>query len=200
MRDRLAIVGLVEPECWDAPWDNDAYEIWTLNSGCQLFQDKRIDLLFDMHDWDASDYEPLYYEWLQKAPRDYPVMKTNPTDKLSNCLIYPADEVISYFGTNFANSICYMIAYAAIKQWEIVEIWGTNGDEFERNIDMLKSLYEIIGGVRQFGTRVYFAGKEQITRNKMYGYSAFEWEKVKDDVPIDARWAYKVKDESKTED
>ena len=179
--NKLAIVGLIEPECYDAPFDDPHYDIWTMNGGCGLFRNQRIDLLFDMHDWVKADYVPNYYDWLQKQDYDYPVMKSRPDKALKNVELYPRKEIIAEHGCNFKNTISYMIAYAHYIFYKQVFIYGTNGDEFEQNISMLKSLYEIVGRVRAMGMAVYFVADSQPTRRDMYGYDKLEWGNVFDE-------------------
>lgn len=97
-RSKVAILGKL-PTKQLAPYDDDEWDIWTLNY--QDYDFPRIDLWFDIH-----------------------ANKPNPRANITRDN-YPFKEVEELAGGQyFNNSISYMIAYAIIKGYKEIALYG----------------------------------------------------------------------------
>lgn len=97
-RSKVAILGKL-PTKQLAPYDNDEWDIWTLNYQDDDFP--RIDLWFDIH-----------------------ANNPNPRADITRAN-YPFKEAETLAGGQyFNNSISYMIAYAIIKGYKEIALYG----------------------------------------------------------------------------
>lgn len=99
MNKKVAILGKL-PTKFNAPFNDESYDIWTLNRQADASELPRVTLWFDIH---------------TKANENADITKEN----------YPFDEAIKLLGGKyFNNSISYMIAYAILKGYEEIELYG----------------------------------------------------------------------------
>lgn len=97
---KVALLGKL-PTKFKAPFDDLSYDIWTLNKHIDEGHFKRIDEWFDIHSKNISP----------KAT----ITRSN----------YPFKEVESLLGGNFFNNtVSYMIAYAILKGYKQIELYG----------------------------------------------------------------------------
>lgn len=100
MNKKVAILGKL-PTKFKAPFDDLTYDIWTLNHHKDGYGLKRITEWFDIHA-NAKN---------QKAT----ITRSN----------YPFKDVENLLGGNyFNNSVSYMIAYAILQGYELIELYG----------------------------------------------------------------------------
>lgn len=112
MNTKVAILGKL-PTKFDAPFDNKEWDIWTLNKHFDGDKLKRIDLWFDIH--------------ANKPNKNADITRKN----------YPFKAVEKMLGGQyFNNSISYMIAYAILKRYTTIALFGMRFDaqhEIRRN-------------------------------------------------------------------
>jgi len=103
------------------PFSSDL-EIWSCNNFFNRFPDLPLDRVSKNFIMDGITEIEFDYPILRKlhcivAPRNY--------DSFSNIEIYPIDEVLVKFKTKFfSNTVCYMIAYALLKEYERIYFYG----------------------------------------------------------------------------
>lgn len=112
MNTKVAILGKL-PTKFYAPFNNREWDIWTLNKHFDGEKLKRIDLWFDIH--------------ANNPKEDADITRKN----------YPFKEAKDMLGGQFFNnSISYMIAYAILKGYKEIALYGMKFDaqhEFRRN-------------------------------------------------------------------
>lgn len=105
-------------------------EIWGVNDA---FIRVKCEKAFHMHDlnvWEkregSESSTKLIVEHLKDNP-DLELFTIKPYKKIPDAIIYPLDEIIEYFGSNyFTNGISYMIAYALYKGAKVLNLYGVN--------------------------------------------------------------------------
>jgi hypothetical protein len=160
---KVAMIGLAGGP---APWDDESFEIWTLNQAARLYKDKRIDLYFDIHDWGTANYEPDYLA--DAAVLD--CAKVTPAT-------YPYEEVKARYGLFLENSFPMMLYYAGIHGYEDLYLFGLNDSEFAGERAGL-ALYHAMGALRAEGRRVYLCNQYAMDYSGMYGYDNLQKTKL----------------------
>lgn len=112
---KVAILGKL-PTKFKAPFDDKSFDIWTMNKHVDYSKLPRVTLLFDIH---AKNPNPLAN-----------ITREN----------YPFKEVEKMLGGNyFNNSVSYMIAYAILKGYKEIALYGTR---FHRDFEHRKLEYQ----------------------------------------------------------
>ena len=108
---KVAIIGKL-PSKWEAPFDDDTWQIYGCNRHIDMDKIPRIDKWFDIH----------------VNPPSYNI----DNDKLITKDTYPLTEAINLVGGHyFNNSISYMIAYAILQGAGEIGLWGVRLDNSE---------------------------------------------------------------------
>ena len=100
MNKKVAILGKL-PTKFEAPFDKKDWDIWTLNKHIDCEKLPRVDLWFDIHSRGI-------YEKANVTRENYPFKE--------------AEELVG--GQYFNNSISYMIAYAILKGYKEIALYG----------------------------------------------------------------------------
>jgi hypothetical protein len=158
-RRRVAIVGLAGTHDY-APFDDDAFEIWTLNQGARMFKDKRIDVYFDIHAWARANYRPDYLD-------DVAALKCLIVDPYT----YPYKDVHARYGVFLENSIPMMLYYAGLQDIKDIYLFGLNDFEFTENPRMGLALYHALGALRVEGRRVHLCNQYAMDYSGVYGFT-----------------------------
>ena len=176
MNSIVAIVGLIKELGDAAPFHDKRVDIWTMNGGFRVYDGKRIDLLFDMHDWYKADYMPTYYQELRDLKRQkFNIMTPGPDKTLKNNRVYPLGHAIQRFGRFFKSSLSYMLAYACLRGYQDAFVYGCNLTEFLRHPEMMASFYHIEGVSRACGMKTHFVNDMMLDDWNMYGYDPLKW-------------------------
>jgi len=125
-KKKIAIVG--GTESWEeAPFDDHQWEIWVLGNQVQMFDHKRIDMIFEIHN-DFSNRESNYAEWLASLEFPMVVGEEYPIEGelIEKFDFAKAREMIG--GNNLTSTPAYMIAYAHYARPDLEEIgfWGVD--------------------------------------------------------------------------
>lgn len=142
MKEKLAIVGS-HPGTRDlAPWDDENFDIWTINESATMKDTfvKRATGIFQMHPrgvWDSpkNQNDPHHGEWLKqnKTATIYMIEKYPDIPMAEK---YPMDEIVEKYLTNlnvmcgrkrrnfFTTTVAYMVALAAYKGYKQVDFYG----------------------------------------------------------------------------
>ena len=100
MNKKVVILGKL-PTKFKAPYNDPEWDIWTMNYHAE--QPTRVDVWFDIH---ANNPNP------------------NATVTRENYPFKEAEELVG--GQYFNNSVSYMIAYAILKGYEEIALYGMN--------------------------------------------------------------------------
>lgn len=106
-----------------APFDSADHDIWVL--GNRLDRYPRADLVFEIHD-DNSHIGEGYPQWLVNQNIPLVVGDKFPIDA-SHITKFPFDEAKELIGSTYlTSSTAYMIAYALLKGYEHIELYGVD--------------------------------------------------------------------------
>lgn len=108
-------------------------EIWGVNT---MYRNRKLDKIFIMHDikHDLMVQDRDFFETVNSL--GIPVVTAGDYSALKNNIIYPAEEVIEYFGVAFfLNVMSWMIAYAIMLEPKRLSLYGCDmrsdsGDEY----------------------------------------------------------------------
>lgn len=129
---KIAIVGTASSSNLKAPYDDPAWDVWTLGKNWQL--NKRYDKFFEMHkmiDLAGVGVAQKYLDFL-KIPADKLVL-CEPCANYPAAQIFPKQEVMDYFaatnplmGKYFTSTIAWLIAYAILLDAKEIGVWGVD--------------------------------------------------------------------------
>lgn len=115
-----------------APFDDDSYEIWSLNE----FEPKRYDIMFELHPMSVQNEKEL--EFLKNCTK--PVYVLEETPLVPTGIKYPLEEILKqpWAKPFFTCTFGYQIALAIYKKYEHIELWGVRlgiGSPRERTVE-----------------------------------------------------------------
>lgn len=187
VRDKVAIVGFAGTTRHLAPYDNDEWEIWSLNEAHRQPWMKRITRWFQIHkDWDYKKQNNESYrehwEWLQQK-QPFPIyMQEQPVD-IPSSVELPLRDIIEKFCGNyqrgtltdsevieyFTSSFAYMGSLALFMGFKEIGVWG-----FEMATDTefryQKGSTEFWLGIIGQHAKMLLPNGCQLLNGKLYGY------------------------------
>lgn len=177
---KVAIVGRAPSSQKDAPFTDESYEIWTLNTAAQLNEIPRWDRQFEIHDVAriVKHSQEGYPEWLAEVAKEKPVyvQQAIKDTLVPDGIAYPIEEVVARFGNYFNNSISYMIALAILEDAQEISLYGVDMAQYDIG---LKSEYAhqrpsceyILGIAAGMGIKVHVADKCDLLKcRSLYGF------------------------------
>lgn len=132
MKNKLAILGKLDTK-YKAPFNDDSFDIWSVNKHCDEANIPRVDVWFDLHK--------------EMVKPDADINREN----------FPFDDVENLLGGNyFNNSISYLIAYAILQGYKEIHLYGmrfnSEGEERHREYQNVR---ELIFFAKGKGIKVY---------------------------------------------
>ena len=166
-KNKVCIVGSSPRSRLDAPYDDNDYEIWGLNFGYSYM--KRYDRYFEIHD--SRILRAEHVKKLQEL--DVPIYTQVPLEGLKQNVIYPLQEIIDHFKTDyFTNSISYMIALAIYEGFEQIDIFGVDMAVSEEYGHQRPSCEYWIALARGKGIEVNLPASSDLCKtNALYAYN-----------------------------
>lgn len=164
MNKKVAIIGGGQSR-HEAPYSDESYDIWTLNEMEAL----RCDLHWEMHPMDVQNEKEL--AWLYDCK--VPIMVLEETPLVPSGIVYPLDDILKEWWAEefFCCTMCYQIAYAIYKKYQVIELWGFNmelGSPRERTVEAASMLWWM--GIAK-GMGIETKWKEHPKKNRWrYGY------------------------------
>jgi hypothetical protein len=168
--DTVAILGTATSTRKDAPLGKPGVDIWALGACVDWIAGREFQVheWFELHRWDAipKPAQELLGQvtgklWLQE-----------PVDGVRGD-IFPIDKLVDDFGSDFTNSISYLIAHAIQRGYERIEIYGVDmAHDTEYNYQRPNCFY-YIGLARGRGIEVYIpdgSALAKASRGGLYGY------------------------------
>lgn len=123
-KSKLIIIGKGF-DWWSAPQDVDSdTSVWGIND--LIMKRINLDLLFNMHL--LEDYSEMDMACVKLADQlKIPVVMPKQYDFLKHSFVFPLEEAMQEFGTDyFMTGIAYMIAYAIMKGYKQIDLYGIN--------------------------------------------------------------------------
>lgn len=150
------------------------------------FLRQRCDVSFHMHDlnvWEKREGSESSTKLIVEHIKDYPDMEfytVKPYAKIPQAKIYPLEEIIDHFGTNyFTNGISYIIAYALWKGATKINLYGVNMTVSEEYIEQKPNVEYWLGRAQGGGVEVSFQWQyTSLLKAKdglLYGYFMSQW-------------------------
>ena len=161
---------------------DDSYDFWTLNHGCEIFENKPIKLCSDLHDWPSSEYKCGYYaNTLIQKKLKFPILVPKYNDKiLSRQIVYPYRDIISQFGFGIENTLPALILYAWYIGYKDIYVFGSGEYEYFTYPEMGVSYYQAIGFVRGKGCGIWLCNTHAIDNDVSYGLQKMTYDKIKE--------------------
>jgi hypothetical protein len=135
---KVAIVGAAPSSRGLAPFDDPDWKIWTCSPGNRIVM-KRVDAWFELHaliDLESERWKPWvtpYSEYLRTLT--CPVYMQGETPLVPGAKVFPANELVAEFGSNFfTSSVAWMIAFAIRSGAREIAIYGVDmeaGSEYD---------------------------------------------------------------------
>jgi len=160
------------PGFLDAPALSEEHEVWGLND-IRLYRES-VDILFHMHDLNVAT-APNKLALVVAEQDGIPLCTLREFEWLSNSFAYPLDEIIEQHGHKyFANTICYMIAYAIHKGATDIDLWGVSLFSNQRDSEERSCVEYWVGVATGKGLNITIHGESALlkvgAKNKLYGY------------------------------
>lgn len=127
-RKKLAIVGFAPSSYRDAPYNDQTWEVWSLNDAYVLPGMSRADRWFEIHirqEVDISTRDPNHIEWLKKR-NDMPIYMIRKFQDIPMSVAYPIREVVQEFGQYLTNTVTYMILLGIQEGFTTIGVWGVD--------------------------------------------------------------------------
>ncbi len=131
---KIALIGAT-PTFYDAPWQDDSWEIWSHSSLFAMCRkaDVTPTRYFDLHhlyDRPLLKVKP-YLNWLHTNP--VPIFMQQRYPEVPASVTYPKDRILAEFRPYIANQVGWMIALALTEGVTHLGFWGiTYGTDRER--------------------------------------------------------------------
>lgn len=145
MSKKVALVGMATTSRDDAPWDDESWEIWTLNeSPSKRFgYVKRVTRHFQLHPkWNCSrkgnQNDPEHYQWLKV--QKFPIYMQAAWKEYPTAVQYPIKDIFDHFKIaenteghwfkakshwrEFDSTFPYMLALALYEGFDEISIYG----------------------------------------------------------------------------
>lgn len=127
---KVAICGKAPDTLFEAPFADESWEIWILNTLGYLNEVPRWDRQFELHPINWIIEEPgygEYYGWLKAQDGRRPIYMQAPVEEIRGCVVYPYDRVFEKFPRRyFTNSVSWMMALALLEGHEEIGLYGVN--------------------------------------------------------------------------
>jgi len=125
-KKKICIVGFA-PGHEDAPYDDPSFEFWGVNEMYMAPTVKKIDVLFEIHDYKwikEGKRNKGHLKWLQTAK--IPIMMQQHFDDIPNSIPFPRKVLEEKYGAYYTNTISWEIALAMHIGVEAIHIYGVN--------------------------------------------------------------------------
>ena len=126
-KKKICIVGFA-PGREKAPYDDPSFEFWGVNEMYMAPDVKKIDVLFEIHDYkwikEGKRYKD-HLKWLRDQRKTVIMMQTH-FDDIPNSVPFPREPLEEAYGSYFTNTISWEIALATYIGVEEIHIYGVN--------------------------------------------------------------------------
>ncbi len=163
-KKKICIVGFA-PGNEAAPYDDESFEIWGVNEMYMAKQVRRVDVLFELHDYkwicEGKRYKE-HIDWLRNAK--IPIMMQQHFDDIPNSVPFPRKVLEEKYGAYFTNTISWEIALATHIGVEEIHIYGVNMATDIEYQSQRPSCEYYIGLARGKGIKVYIPPESDLLK------------------------------------
>ena len=153
-KKKVAMLGFFHNHSTIAPYWDDEYEIWGVNTkGDKVLRYDRWFEFHTMYNIKYRDRKGKYYKWLKKC--EVPVYMKKHYKAIPNSVEYPIHEMIEEFGPIFNNSFDYMLALAIKEQFEEIYMFGVAFASIHEYLRERLSYARLIGIAEGRGIKVW---------------------------------------------
>jgi hypothetical protein len=168
-RDKVAIVGFARTSRDQAPFDDDEWEIWSLNDAYTWIP--KAHRWFELHsDWNfrwKMRRPPQHARWLADFPG--PVYMLDVAPDIPNAIRFPIEAVTQAYGDYMTSSIAYMQALAMLMGYSEIGIWGVEMATATEYAEQRPCCEYLVGLARGMGIEVYLPPGCNLLSGPMYG-------------------------------
>lgn len=170
VKDKVCIIGFADSHK-SAPYDDDSYEFWGVNEMHLVPTIKKIDVLFELHDykWIAEDKKIKgHIAWLREN-RNVPVFMQKHYDDIPLSIPFPRDAVLARFRNYFTNTISWEIALAILLGFKEIRLYGVNMANDIEYASQRPSCEYFMGVAEGLGIKLYIPPESDLLKS-MYQY------------------------------
>ena len=195
--DKVAIVGFAPSSMPLAPFEDESWEIWTLNNIYTAFDLPRWDRWFELHP-NFREYAPFHdarmdaasivrgdsrpvgkkidhLEWLKAQTPERPIYFLKDEPDIPAAVRYPIEAMKAWcaredLATYFTNSISYMVALALMDGYKTIGVWGVDmaaGGEYQIE---RPSVEYWLAAVKGCGAKLVLPKETELLKARLYGY------------------------------
>lgn len=158
---KIAIVGGSPVSRHLAPFDDKEWQIWGLGNQIDFYDDKRINLIFEIHENLEEHEDPQkYMEYL--ARQGIPLVVSNNCSDFGE--VFPYEEANKLLdGEYLTSSPAYMMAYAILKGATDIGIYGVEMalDDHEY-FKQRTAMYAWIGYAKGLGIKIHIPDESSL--------------------------------------
>ena len=171
-KDKVCIIGFADTKA-SAPYDDSDFEIWGVN---EMWMDKlvkRVDVLFELHDYKwlcEGKRAKGHIDWLRKNT-DVPVFMQKHFDDIPLSFPFPKAEILERFRPYFTNTISWEIALAIHLGFKEIRLYGVNmANEIEYSSQRPSCEY-FMGFAEGLGIKLYIPPESDLLKSMyLYGF------------------------------
>ncbi len=171
-KDKVCIIGFADSKT-QAPFDDPDYEIWGVNEMWYDKSIKRVDVLFELHDYKwilEGKRLKEHIKWLREN-KTVPVFMQRHFDDIPLSFPFPKDDLIKRFGSYFTNTISWELALAIHLGFKEIRIYGVNMANDVEYSSQRPSCEYFIGLARGMGIEVYIPPESDLLKTMyLYGF------------------------------
>lgn len=195
--DKVAIVGFAPSSMHLAPFQDESWEIWTLNNIYSALPLNRWDRWFELHK-NFREYPPMHdvrmdagaivrgdsrpavgavvqhVDWLKQQAPDRPIYFLDDEPDIPAGVKYPLDQVLAWcqqegVAPYFTNSISYMIALALMDGYKTIGVWGVDMAAGGEYQQERPSVEYWLGVAKRYA-EVVLPKESELLKARLYGY------------------------------
>jgi hypothetical protein len=197
--DKVAIVGFAPSSMMLAPFQDESWEIWTLNNIYTALPANRWDRWFEMHK-NFREYPPMHdvrmdagaivrgdsrpaggskiehIDWLKGQSPERPIYFLNDEPDIPAAVKYPLEEIKAWcekegLAPYFSNSISYMIALALMDGYKTIGVWGVDMAAGGEYQQERPSVEYWLGVAKKYAN-VVLPKETELLKARLYGYES----------------------------
>jgi len=171
-KTKVCIVGFADSKV-QVPYEDDSYEIWGVN---EMWSDpavKRVDVLFELHDykWICEGKRVKgHIDWLRQNLK-VPVFMQKRFEDIPMSVPFPRQKIVEKYGSYFTNTISWEIALAIDLGFKEIRLYGVNMANDVEYASQRPSCEYYIGLARGMGIEVYIPPESDLLKSMyLYGF------------------------------
>ena len=176
---KIAIVGKCPGSRYLAPFNDDAWTIWTFSPTKDLRQTPPIysdlprwDEWFELHDLQYTEgIVPGYTKWLGEQNKRIWLTKANA--KIKSGVPYPLAEITQKHGRYFTNTVSWVIALAIHRGAKEIAVYGVDMAQGGEYAHQRPSCEYWLGYAAGKGIDIYIPDESDLLKCRLYGFDQY---------------------------